>query len=495
MKPTNSLTGRVLQRINSAVFTDGRNTALWIYLFVVLVSVCLSVSGESYLPLALPAGILLIYWTIVDLKSVLFATFFTIPFSMELELPGGLGLDVPVEPLTIGLLLLFIPWVLVHYKKLDSRFLLHPITLFLILHLAWMGMTTINAANSLISLKFYLSKMWYVGIYLIMAYYFFSSVDDYKKLFRLILLSLLVTIIIVIFRHGVEYGFAYSDVNYVMGPFYRNHVAYASIMVVFAPFLYFLYRSERLQGKSGLMYLLAGIFLILGVYLSFTRAAYFALIAAIAFGWIIKYKLTRLFYFSAIGIACLLVGFLVQKNRYLELAPNYERTITHNNFEDLINATYQFQDISTMERLYRWVAAFRMIEEKPLMGYGPGSFYTEYRSYTLRKFETYVSDNPEKSGIHNYYLMITIDQGIPGLILFLAFIYVVLLMGERIYHAQKDPLKKVLALSAITSIFVILVLQLMNDLIETDKIGPFFFISLAVLIHLHLNSPVVVPKE
>lgn len=489
------MTGRVLQRINSAVFTDGRNTALWIYLFVVLASICFSVSAETYLPLALPAGLLLVYWTIVDLKSVLFATFFTIPFSTEVELPGGLGLDVPVEPLTIGLLFLFIPWILVNFKKLDSRFLLHPIALFLLLHLAWMGMTTINAANPLISVKFYLSKMWYVGIYLIMTFYFFSGMDDYKKLFRLILIPLLITILIIIIRHGVDYGFEYSGVNFVMGPFYRNHVAYAAIMVVFAPFLYFLYKSERFNGKSGWVYLAAGILLILGIYLSFTRAAYFALIAAVGFAWIVKYKLTKLVYFSAIGAGCLLILFLIQKNRYLELAPNYERTISHNNFEDLINATYQFQDISTMERLYRWVAAFRMIEEKPLMGYGPGSFYTEYRSYTLRKFETYVSDNPEKSGIHNYYLMIAIDQGIPGLILFLAFIFVVLMMGERIYHAQKDPHKKVLALSAITSIFVILVLQLMNDLLETNKIGPFFFVSLAILIHLHLNSPVIVPKN
>src|SRR5690606_22854882 len=134
-------------------------------------------------------------------------------------------------------------------------------------------------------------------------------------------------------------------------------------------------------------------------------------------------------------------------NRYLELTPNYERTITHNSFEAWLNATYDFQDISTMKRLYRWGAAFRMIDEKPLMGEGPGSFYFGYASFTLRKFETYVSDNPEKSGIHNYYLMITIDQGIPGLIFFLAFIYVVLVMGERIYHAQKDLAKKVLALS------------------------------------------------
>src|SRR5690606_26689463 len=125
------------------------------------------------------------------------------------------------------------------YKKLDSRFILHPITLFLFLHLAWMGLTTINAANPLISFKFYLSKMWYVGIYMIMAFYFFSGIDDYKKLFRLILIPLIITILIVLVRHGAGYGFAYSGVNFVMGPFFRNHVAYASIMVVFAPFIYF----------------------------------------------------------------------------------------------------------------------------------------------------------------------------------------------------------------------------------------------------------------
>src|SRR5690606_3327969 len=114
------------------------------------------------------------------------------------------------------------PWVLVHYKRLDSRFILHPIMLFLLLHLAWMGLTTINAANPMISLKFYLSKMWYVGIYLIMAFYFLTSIDDYKKLFRVILIPLLITVVIIIFRHGFFYGFAYSDVNFVMGPFYRN---------------------------------------------------------------------------------------------------------------------------------------------------------------------------------------------------------------------------------------------------------------------------------
>lgn len=494
MKPTVSLTGRVLQRINSSITADGRTTALWIYLFIVLSSVCISVGIESFIPLVIPAGLLLVYWSLVDMKSVLFVTFLTIPISVEFDLPGGLGLDAPVEPLTIGLLFLFIPWLIVHFRKLDGRFFLHPTTLFLFLHLAWMGLTAMNA-GTLISWKFYLSKMWYVGVYMIMAFYFFNGVPDYKKLFRLILIPLLLTIIIIIIRHGVEYGYTFSDVNYVMGPFYRNHVAYASIMVVFAPFIYFLYKSERFNGKSGLIYVAAGLLLVIGVYLSFTRAAYFALLAAIGFGWIIRLRLTKLVFLTGIGMACLLVAFLVQKNRYLELAPNYERTITHNTFEDLVNATYKFQDISTMERLYRWVAAFRMIEEKPLMGYGPGSFYSEYRAYTLRKFETYVSDNPEKSGIHNYYLMITADQGIPGLILFLAFIYMVLIMGERAYHAHKDPIKKVLALSAITSIFVILVLQLMNDLIETDKIGPFFFVSLAILIHLHLNSPVVVPKQ
>ena len=59
-----------------------------------------------------------------------------------------------------------------------------------------------------------------------------------------------------------------------------------------------------------------------------------------------------------------------------------------------------------MERVYRWVAATRMFKDHPWMGFGPGNFYPYYMHYTLSDFETYVSDNPERSTAHNYPLLL-----------------------------------------------------------------------------------------
>jgi O-antigen ligase len=172
---------------------------------------------------------------------------------------------------------------------------------------------------------------------------------------------------------------------------------------------------------------------------------------------------------------------LVQKNRFLEFAPDYNKTVSHFEFEDLLTATVKLQDISTMERVYRWVAGSYMIGERPWTGFGPNNFYQNYAVRTVRSFRTYVSDNPEKSGIHNYYLMTAVEQGIPGLIIYLILIFTVLILGERIYHRTHDDQRKRMVLTVLASLVVIHVMQTMNDLLETDKVGPFFFISIAIL--------------
>ena len=150
-------------------------------------------------------------------------------------------------------------------------------------------------------------------------------------------------------------------------------------------------------------------------------------------------------------------------------------------FEDLLTATVKLQDISTMERVYRWVAGSYMIGERPWTGFGPNNFYPNYQVRTVRSFRTYVSDNPERSGIHNYYLMTAVEQGVPGLLIYLLLIFSVLIIGERIYHQTTDDKRKRMVLTALSSLVVIHVMQTMNDLLETDKVGSFFFISIALL--------------
>ncbi|MCB0643861.1 MAG: O-antigen ligase family protein, partial [Phaeodactylibacter sp.] len=182
------------------------------------------------------------------------------------------------------------------------------------------------------------------------------------------------------------------------------------------------------------------------------------------------------------------VTYFVQGDRYLDYAPDFKRTVTHYKFDNLLEATAKGEDISTMERVYRWVAGMYMSRERPLVGFGPGNFYNFYRSYTVSSFETYVSDNPEKSGIHSYYLMTLVEQGYPGLIIFFAMIFAVLLLGERVYHQTEDEAEKQQVMAVTLSLIVIYALLLINDMIETDKVGPFFFLGMAILVNMDLKN-------
>ena len=66
--------------------------------------------------------------------------------------------------------------------------------------------------------------------------------------------------------------------------------------------------------------------------------------------------------------------------------------ITHDDFDDLLSATTKGQDVSTMERVYRWVAGGHMVAEKPWLGFGPSTFTEFYKSY--QSAYLVIADNP-----------------------------------------------------------------------------------------------------
>ena len=103
-------------------------------------------------------------------------------------------------------------------------------------------------------------------------------------------------------------------------------------------------------------------------------------------------------------------------------------------------------------------------------------------------FRTYVSENKEGSGIHCYYLQTLVDQGFPGALLFILLVVVVLLKAESVYHKSSSPERKRVVLMVALTTVVIDSLLLMNDLVETDKVGSFFFLSMAVIVNMDLEE-------
>ena len=114
-----------------------------------------------------------------------------------------------------------------------------------------------------------------------------------------------------------------------------------------------------------------------------------------------------------------------------------------------------------------------------------------------------MSDNKEGSTVHCYYLLTAIEQGILGAIIFFMLIFYALIKAEQVYH-RSDGFQKQVLMTSLLSFVTLLILITINDLIETDKFGSFFFMSLAVFTNLDLatrennadlNSPKIDTEE
>ena len=240
-------------------------------------------------------------------------------------------------------------------------------------------------------------------------------------------------------------------------------------------------RINSLRKVSNKMMVFVFLTFITGIYFSYTRAAILSMVIAIGAWYIISYRKVK--HALAISSFIALVGivYLSWDNKYMDFAPNFERTITHTEFDNLIEATYKLEDISSMERVYRWMAGIEMIKDRFWFGFGPGTFYSNYKAYSISRFQTYVSDNPDQSGIHNYFLMTWVEQGFIGFILFIGLCFILLIEGERVYHICTDREDKYIVMAATLGFIIIFAMCLINDLIETDKVGPFFFFNAALI--------------
>lgn len=466
---------------------------IWGFAALVVACIWLAIATEYYFLAGIPALALIGYLAIVDFRGLFFLLVACIPISTEIHLPSGLSTDLPTEPLIVGLMVIFLVFAIRHFRQFGGGFVRHPLTLILVLHVFWIAVAAAASDLVVVSAKFLLAKVWYVVTFFFLAGYLLKSEADFRRFFWAFFWPQLIVVLIVLARHAA-YGFAFAEISSVLWPFQRNHVNYAADLALIFPLVVLAtgwyppghWRRKVLIGTALLFFV--------AIYLSYTRAAYVALVIALGAYFIIRWKLMKPVLVGVVLAALAGVVYVVGQSRYLELAPNYERTIAHKNFNNLVEATYKMEDISTMERLYRWVAAGHMAPERPLFGWGPGNFVNFYESFTVLDFQTYVSDNPERSGIHSYYFMTLVEQGLPGLLLFLALVFGTLLIGQRAYHALADqPGRRRIVLMVVLSTIVIDSFNLINDIVETDKVGSFFFMFIAILINqdlaTRLNGP------
>ncbi len=448
-------------------------------------SIFLGIAIDETATYVIPLAFLFVWFALFDFKKIYFLLIALIPLTREFSL-GALSLDVPGEPVLIILMLVFF-FYLLKRKEYDSAFIKHLIIQLLFLHLLWIFVTVFFSYKVLFSAKFFLAKIWYVITYVFLTGLFVRRLRDFKILFWCVLIPAAFSIIAVLFRHSAS-GFSFEEINSASEVFYRNHVNYAAFVSLLMPFIWLAgswYKSGTLPKHfinfCKLLFLAA-------IYFAFARGAWIALFAAVGFYYLLKWRLIKFAIPPAVALIFYMGWTLVTNNNYLNYAPEFGKAIYHGNIIDHMKATVRNQDLSTAERFYRWVAGVRMAGEHPITGFGPGSFYHYYQPYTVSEFTTYVSDNPEKSGTHNYFLMTTVEQGLVGLFFFQLLTFGIFYVGVRAYHQAQNQDDKNLIAAVLCSLVVIYVQLLLSDLIEEIKIGGFFFINIALLVNWSILS-------
>jgi O-antigen ligase len=276
------------------------------------------------------------------------------------------------------------------------------------------------------------------------------------------------------------------SVKEIYHPFFRNHVNFSAMLACLLPVLFAMYKLTPPNWRRKVLFtgLIVGL---AAVVLAYSRGAWVALIIGIVASWLYRRKLIGRTIIVAVICLISVVSWLLADNKYLDYSPDYNTTIFHKDFNDHLKATVQFKDVSNAERFYRWIAGFNMIADKPLTGFGPNNFYNNYRSYTETPYKTWVSNNPEHSSVHNYFILTSIEQGVPGLLFFCTLYFGMILYAQKLYHALSDPMYKQVAITIGVILVMIGALIFMSDLIETDKIGSLFWLCLGILIVLDVK--------
>lgn len=423
----------------------------------------------------------IIQWVIRNTEQLYWLYLIVLPLSTEFNFTPGLGLDLPGEPLLI-LLTLFLLAAIIYQPNSFRSLFNSAIGKWIALYAGWMVISLCYAENTWLATKFILAKIWYILPLVFLTALIHTQRPNFKRLAILLCIPMLLIVIQALIRHGI-YGFEFVAIKKAMAPFFRNHVNYSAMLVCLLPAGWLLYYfTESPKRKRGIKAaLLIGL---TGLFFAYSRGAWLALLAGlIAYSGIKKNKIGTLI-LTGILTACIGLALLIHNNRFLAFAPEHDETIFHENFSAHLSATVGLKDISNAERFHRWVAGFRMIAEKPITGFGANSFYPAYQPYTITPFKTWVSNNPEHSTIHNYYLLLAVEQGIPALIIFSSFFIYLVLQAQKMYHRFQQNYYRMIALGTGIILCMIASLNASSDLIETDKIGGLFWICTGIVLAL-----------
>lgn len=463
----------------------------WFYVLIVIfltANLYATYHGDVMLN-AVPIALILMYTAFYHFdKLFLFIVFFT-PLSINIEefVSFNLGLFLPTEPLLFGMLLIIV-FNQLKKNRFEYRFLTHPITIIFIFQLVWILLTSITSSHPDVSFKFLLTKLWFIIPIFFYGVIFFKDEKNIYRFLGLFIGSLSLVALYTLFNHALN-GFDEESGHWVMFPFFKDHTSYGAILALVYPVLFGLLFSK----KRGPLLRLTLLFLIVligfAIFMSYTRAAWLSLVGAFVVYLLIRFKI-RFRYLAVLG----LVGIVYAAISWTAIMHNLERNQSEHATENVDERIESIANISTdasnLERLNRWGSAIRMWQERPILGWGPGTYAFEYAPFQLASGKTIISTNAGNMGnAHSEYLGPLAEQGLIGMLLMVLLVAYIIYTGITLYIRMPDGEMRLLMLTLVLGLITYFAHGVLNNYLDTDKATIPVWGFTAIIVMLDLKYP------
>ena len=434
----------------------------------------------------IPLAVLLIWLLLNQTKAMLFFMVFCVPLSIQINnIGGGFGMSFPLEPISIVVFLGLLAKV-IDGATFDKNVLKNTLSIIISLIIFWDIISTVNSSMPMVSFKFVLSRIWYISIFYLLFSEFFKNRNAIIKFIWLLTIGIFILSIYTLYNHskgGFTRGFAYA----AMQPLLPDHGMYAALVAFIIPPLFILsiwgfYLKQNIFLR--VMAFSLALFLTLAVILSYTRAAWLSLIgsAAITIFILLGFRF-RTFLTGLIILVS--VYFYVQNDIQTELSRNKQGS--DDDIEQHVSSiTNVSTDPSNLERLNRWRCAYRMFEERPILGWGPGTYVFQYAPFQVSSELTIISTHAGDLGnVHSEYLRPLSETGLPGFILWVLMIVYSLYLGFKIFRKSKSKEIKYLSLAVVSGLCTYFIHGVVNNYSEFDKLAVPMWGFLAALVSLN----------
>jgi O-antigen ligase len=128
-----------------------------------------------------------------------------------------------------------------------------------------------------------------------------------------------------------------------------------------------------------------------------------------------------------------------------------------------------------------------MFKEKPIFGWGPGTYSFKYAPFQFSYEKTIISTNSgDRGNAHSEYIGPLAESGVLGSLSFVTIIITIFITGIKLYDKLKEKNEKIMLVSLLAGLVTYFIHGGLNNFLDTDKASVPFWGFIAGIVALDI---------